>query len=237
LASNYSGSRTLARAPLGLQGNVLGMLTKFGLAFLRLLTGLGLIGSVIWQVTDRTLNNNFRPFEYFAYFSIVTAVLAGALLITTGLRLLNDRDDTKRVEIARLKLTVAMIVVGVVYHALLSDVANDVRDGDYVWPVFPNEFIHTYAPILIVLDYLLSNKGFTVRMRAALWVAVFPLVWLVFSVIRGGITNWWPYWFINPNGEAGLVGMLSYIAAITVFFLVLGFAVLGLKKLIQRISR
>jgi hypothetical protein len=125
----------------------------------------------------------------------------------------------------------------VVYHALLSDVANDVRDGDYVWPVFPNEFIHTYGPVLIVLDYLISTKGFKVRMRAALWVAVFPLLWLVFSVIRGSLTDWWPYWFINPNGEAGLVGMLSYIAAITVFFLVLGFAVLGLKKLFQRIFK
>jgi hypothetical protein len=150
---------------------------------------------------------------------------------------MSQLDDTKRLEIARLSLTVAMIVVGVVYHALLSDVANDVRDGDYVWPVFPNEFIHTYGPVLIVLDYLISTKGFQVRMRAALWVAVFPLLWLVFSVIRGSLTDWWPYWFINPNGEAGLVGMLSYIAAITVFFLVLGFAVLGLKKLFQRIFK
>lgn len=213
------------------------MLYNYSLASLRLLTGLGLIGSVIWQVTDRTLNNNFRPFEYFAYFSIVTAVLAGVVLITTGMRLLVKLKDTKRVEIARLSLTVAMIVVGVVYHALLADVANDVRDGDYVWPVFPNEFIHSYGPVLITLDYLLSNRGFKIRMRAALWVAVFPLLWLVLSVIRGSLTNWWPYWFINPNGDAGLVGMLTYIAVITSFFLILGFAVLGLKKLIQLSSR
>ena len=213
------------------------MLYKYGLSSLRILTGLGLIGSVIWQVTDRILNNNFRPFEYFAYFSIVTAVLAGALLIATGVRLLVNLEDTKRVEIVRLGMTVAMVVVGVVYHALLSDVANDVRDGDYVWPVFPNEFIHTFGPILIALDYLLSHKAFKIRMRAALWVAVFPLLWLVLSVVRGSITNWWPYWFINPNGEAGLAGMLTYIAVITMFFLILGFAVLGLKKLIQRIPR
>jgi hypothetical protein len=210
------------------------MLYTYSMSTLRIITGLGLIGSVIWQVTDRILNNNFRPFEYFAYFSIVTAIFAGVLLLITGLALPSKVDEGKWVEIARLSLTVAMIVVGVVYHALLADVANDVRDGDYVWPVFPNEFIHTYGPILVVLDYLLSSRGFKIRMRAALWVAVFPLVWLVFSVIRGSLTNWWPYWFINPNGEAGLVGMLSYIGAITVFFLVLGFAVLGLKKLIQR---
>ena len=210
------------------------MLLKFLPASIRVTTGFGLLGSVIWQVTDRTLNNNFRPFEYFAYFSIVGAVFAGALLLVTGVRAFKQLDEGKRLEIARLSLTVAMIVVGVVYHALLSDVANDVRDGDYAWPVFPNEFIHTYGPILIVLDYLISQKAFNIRLRAALWVAVFPLIWLIFSVIRGFITNWWPYWFINPNGEAGVIGMLSYIAAITAFFLILGFLMLGLKKLLKK---
>jgi hypothetical protein len=210
------------------------MLNNYLIAGLRLLTGFGLLFSVAWQVTDRTLNNNFRPFEYFAYFSIVSAIFAGLLLLLTSVMAFKNQEETKRVEIARLSLTVAMIVVGVVYHALLSNVANDVRDGDYVWPVFPNEFIHTYAPILIVLDYLLSNKAFNIRLRAAFWVAVFPLAWLVFSLIRGTVTNWWPYWFINPNEEAGIPGMLSYIGAITVFFLVLGFAVLGIKKLIRK---
>jgi hypothetical protein len=210
------------------------MLYNYSMGGLRLITGLGLIGSVIWQVTDRTLNNNFRPFEYFAYFSIVTAIFAGALLLVVGVRALRNLEEGKRLEISKLSLTVAMVVVGVVYHALLSGVADDVRDGDYVWPVFPNEFIHTYAPILIVLEYLVSQKTFNIRLRAALWVAVFPLVWLMFSVIRGSITNWWPYWFINPNGEAGFIGMLSYIGAITAFFLTLGFIVLGVKKLLRK---
>ena len=200
---------------------------------MRLVIGIGLIGSVIWQVTDRIANGIFRPYEYFAYFSIVTAIIAGLFLITTGFGLLLNFEDTKWVEISRLSLAVALIVVGVVYHALLADVANDVRDGDYAWPVLPNEIIHTYAPILAALEYLISIKAFRIRLKAFLWVAVFPLTWLVLSIIRGSLTDWWPYWFINPNGEAGLGGMLTYIGAITVFFLVLGVGVLGLKQLLR----
>lgn len=206
---------------------------RFSLATLRLLIGFGLIGSVIWQVTDRIANGIFRPYEYFAYFSIVTAIISGLFLITTGFGLLLNFEDTKWVEISRLSLAVALIVVGVVYHALLADVANDVRDGDYAWPVLPNEIIHTYAPILASIEYLISIKAFRIKLKAFLWVAVFPLTWLVLSVIRGSLTNWWPYWFINPNGEAGLGGMLTYIGAITVFFLVLGVGVLGLKQLLR----
>lgn len=210
------------------------MIYNLSLAALRLATGIALLGSVVWQVTDRIINGIFRPFEYFAYFSIVSAIVAGLFLVITGIGLLMKLEDTKWVEIARLSFTVSMIVVGVVYHLLLADVASDVRDGDYAWPVLPNEIIHTYAPVLIVIDYLLSLRSFRIRLRAALWVAVFPLLWLVFSIVRGSLTNWWPYWFINPNGEGGLIGMISYIGAITVFFLILGFAVLGLKQLLRK---
>lgn len=211
------------------------MIYNTSLGLLRILTGSALIGSVAWQVTDRLANNNFRPGEYFAYFSIVTAIVAGSFLVATGIGLVRNQEDSKRIEIARLSFTVAMIVVGVVYHLLLADAPGDVRDGDYVWPVLPNEVIHTYGPILLVIDYLLSHKAFRLKLRAALWVAVFPLTWLVFSVIRGLVTNWWPYWFINPNEEGGIPGMLTYIAAITSFFLILGFLVLGIKKLIQKV--
>jgi len=207
---------------------------NYSLASLRLLIGVGLIGSIIWQVTDRIVNGLFRPFEYFAYFSIVTAIFAGLFLITTSFGLLLKIEDTKWVEIARLSFAVALIVVGVVYHALLAGVANDVRDGDYAWPVLPNEIIHTYAPILAAIEYLISVRAFRIRLRAFVWVAVFPLTWLVLSIVRGTATNWWPYWFINPNGEAGLGGMLTYIAAISMFFLALGLAVLGLKQVLRR---
>jgi len=208
---------------------------NYSLASLRLLIGVGLIGSVIWQVTDRIVNGLFRPFEYFAYFSIVTAIFAGLFLITTSFGLLLKIEDTKWVEIARLSFAVALIVVGMVYHALLAGAANDIRDGDYAWPVLPNEIIHTYAPILAAIEYLVSVRAFRIRLRAFVWVGVFPLTWLVLSIVRGSATNWWPYWFINPNGEAGLGGILTYIGAITLFFLILGILVLGLKKLLQRL--
>jgi hypothetical protein len=203
------------------------------LGLLRLLVGAGLVSSVVWQVSDRIAFGIFRPGEYFAYFSIVTAIIAGLVMITTGIGMLTKLQDTKWIEIGRLSLAVAMIVVGSVYHLLLADSAADARDGEYAWPVFPNEMIHTYAPILILLDYLLSLEAFQIRLRAALWGLVFPMSWLVFSAIRGSLSGWWPYWFLDPTGDLGLLGVLGYVAGIAVLFLVLGFALLGTKKLLR----
>ena len=213
------------------------MLTKGVFGALRTLLGLALVGSVIWQVADRIRADLFRPTEYFAYFSITSAIFAGVVLLVSGLVLLRGKSESERLNIIRLIAVVSMIIVGVVYHALLGDSALDPRDYGYDWPRIPNAIIHTYAPILIVVDYLISLKGPRPKLRQALWVVIYPLAWLGLSIIRGLSDGWWPYWFINPGSEGGVVGMLTYIAVIAAAFIVLGFIVLGLRLGLAKVFR
>jgi len=210
------------------------MLYKGVFGTLRLALGLALLGSVLWQVSDRISVGLFRPFEYFAYFSIDSSILAGLVLAIGGLTLLQGKDESARSHTWRLIATVSMIVVGVVYHLLLGDSAVDPRDIGYDWPRPPNLVIHTYAPILITVDYLLSIKGHKLKWRKALWVVAYPFAWLAFSLVRGILDGWWPYWFINP-GEVGVIGMFSYVFAIAAAFIGLGFIVLGLRLVAIRV--
>jgi hypothetical protein len=211
------------------------LLYKGVFGIFRLAVGLALLGSVLWQVSDRLAVGLFRPFEYFAYFSIVSSILAGLVLAVSGLTLLQGKDEGERLNTFRLIATVSMIIVGVVYHALLGDSAVDPRDIGYRWPVVPNLVIHTYAPILIVIDYLISIKGYKPSWKKAWWVVVYPLAWLAFSLVRGLLDGWWPYWFINPNSEGGVVGMLTYVLIIAAGFIALGFIVLGARLAVMRV--
>lgn len=205
------------------------MLYKGVFGTVRTLIGLALLGSVIWQVADRLRVDLFRPTEYFAFFSISTAIFAGFVVLMSGLTLLQGKSESERMNIIRLVAAVSMIIVGVVYHALLGDSAVDPRDVGYDWPQIPNLVIHTYAPIAIAIDYLVSVKGPKPLWRKALWVVVYPLVWLSFSLIRGLADGWWPYWFINPGSEGGVIGMITFILIIAFGFIALGFVVLGLR--------
>ena len=74
----------------------------------------------------------------------------------------------------------------------------------------------------------------SVRLRAALWAAAFPLAWLAFSVIRGILDGWWAYWFLDPNDEGGIAGMFTYIGGITALMIGLALVLLALRKLIAR---
>jgi hypothetical protein len=202
----------------------------------RLALGISLLGSVAWQVANRIAADRFRPTEYFAFFSITTSIFAGLVALYGAYVLLSNRSESSRLMSLRLITTVSMVIVGVVYHALLGDSAVDPRDIDYEWPVIPNLVIHTWAPIAIVFDYLLSIKGAVNSFRKSLWVIVYPLSWLGFSIVRGLIDGWWPYWFINPNSEIGVGGMISYILAISVAFISLGLLMGGARIFVVKLA-
>ncbi len=213
------------------------MVYRYGFGLLRLAIGISLLGSVVWQITDRVLADRFRPTEYFVFFSIDSAILTGVVALFGAYVLLSGKEDSERLSTIRLVTTVSMIIVAVVYHALLGDGAIDPRDVGYDWPRIPNLVIHTWAPIAVFFDYLLSYKGALPRWRKALWVILYPLIWLAFSVTRGLLENWWPYWFINPNSEIGISGMLTYIVIISISFIALGYLVSGARMFVARGAR
>ena len=209
------------------------------LASLRLVTALALLIAIVWQVTDRLANNVFRPTEYFAYFTIQSSLIAAVVLSVTAVREYRSLPQTKALSLARLSVSTYAIVVAVVYNALLR--GTPVLPGDpdygYNWPVAPNEILHVWAPILIVVDLALTTLTTKLKFKQIFWVLLFPLAWLVFTIIRGLNTNWWAYWFLNPNEKAGIIGVIAYIFGIMFFMLLSATISLSLNKLVTKARR
>ena len=209
------------------------------LPYTRLATSLSLIIAIIWQVTDRVANNNFRPGEYFAYFTIHTSMIAAVVLTVAAIRELQGKADTKALTLARLSVSTYAIVVAVVYNALLR--GTKVLPGDpdygYDWPVLPNEILHVLAPILIVLDFPLTITVTKLKFKQIFWTLLFPLAWLIFTILRGLNTDWWAYWFLNPNEDGGVNGVIMFILAIVIFMLVSATISLSLNKFRTKASR
>jgi hypothetical protein len=190
---------------------------------IRVLLALSLFGSVYWQVSDRMMHNLFRPTEYFSYFTITSCLLTAVVLTLSAIQLTRGQAETKLLSLARLTTAVSMVIVGVIYNALLRGGDPDPRDVGYDWPVIPNEIMHTYVPMLIFIEWLFTRTTIALKINQAFWVLVYPLTWLGFSIIRGIITGWWPYWFIDP--QYGITTQLTWILVISVMFttLAIGF--------------
>lgn len=200
-------------------------------AILRWLGAATILSSVVWQVTDRLAHNLFRPAEYFSYFSIQGTMIAAVMLAYTGWLSWSGTLEKKQVTIARISATTYSLVTALVYNLLLRNSAGDIRDAGYAWPVVPNEIMHVWAAVIMLLDLLFVAGAFKLKLRASLWVALYPLAWLAFSVTRGILDGWWAYWFLNPNEPGGIPGMLQYVGGITVLMIGLGFLLIAIKKL------
>lgn len=195
---------------------------------------LALFGSIFWQISDRVAHNLFRPTEYFTYFTITSCLLTGLSLVLSGLNALQNKEETKFLTLFRLTMAASMVIVGVIYNALLAGGDPDPRDVGYDWPVIPNLILHTYMPILVFLEWLITRSAFKLGLKSAFWVLVYPLTWLAFAITRGFITGWWAYWFIDP--QYGFATMAQWILTIAGFFVVLAIGLLPAQKAIAKIG-
>lgn len=183
-----------------------------------IVAGLIVLAALITQITDQISVGRFEPTEYFAYFTIQTAMINIVVMIAGGIMALRMERDTRLYTAIRASIFSYAIVTGVVYNLLLRDIPND--DG-YVGPVWPNESLHVWIPIYIALDWLLTPG----RVRIAwstLWLAVsYPLIWVGVTMVRGELTGWYPYPFLEPDGPNGVLGVVTYVVAIAAFIIVL----------------
>jgi hypothetical protein len=197
---------------------------------------LALFGSIFWQISDRVSHNLFRPAEYFTFFTITSCLLTGIALTIGGLRVLRNQPETRFLTLFRLTMAASMVIVGVIYNALLTD-SVDARDIGYDWPVLPNLVLHTYMPILVFLEWLIARTAVPLKLKSVFWVLVYPLTWLAFSIVRGLVTNWYPYWFLNPNEDGGIPQMLQWILTIAAFFVVLAVTLMPAQKALAKIGK
>ena len=207
------------------------------LGFVRILMALALFGSVLWQVTDRVSHNVFRPAEYFTFFTIISSLLAGVALTVAGLNSLRNKTETKVFTLFRLTMAASMVIVGVIYNALLVDAEPNELDQGYVWPEMPNQILHTWMPIIIFLEWLIVRTAFPLKLKSVFWVLVYPLTWLAFYIVRGLLTNFYPYPFLDPNGVGGVSNMIQWILIIAAFFIVLAVTLMPAQKALAKIGK
>ena len=180
----------------------------------RIVLAIGIFAAVATQVGDRIAHNLFRPGEYFAFFTIQTAMMFVVILIAAGIVSLRTERDTRLLTIMRMIAVPYAIVTALVYNFMLRGLPLTGPDAGYDWPVWPNELLHVAAPILLVLDWVLSIGRFPLRLRALWWALIFPLAWVAFSIVRGLATGWWPYPFLDPSGSLGWGGVVACVAAV-----------------------
>jgi hypothetical protein len=140
------------------------------------------VGVAIQLFVTPTLN-------VFFYFTIQSNLILG---VTCLLLAVDPNRSSLAFETFRLIGVVAIAITGIVFHAALAQLL-DLES----WGRVANELIHTVTPVLGVLGWLLVGpRGLT--SRRVVWLSVlFPAWYMVSTIIRGAIVDFYPYPFAN----------------------------------------
>lgn len=185
------------------------------ISVIRLLIVVSVLTAIIAQVIYGTLNvSGFSPANFFSFFTVESNIFAAIVLLISAYVSLKGKPS-RRLEYFRGAATLYMIVVGVIYFLLLRDTTATVN-SPLPWVSF---ILHYLFPIYIVLDWIISPLAHTLRFKKALLWLIFPLAYLVYSLIRGSIVGWYPYQFLNPHGLTGTPGVIGTSIAIALLCL------------------
>jgi hypothetical protein len=201
--------------------------------FLNLAAAAAVVVALSVNISDRLVQGIFDPSHYFQYFTIQTCLINIVVLTMGGLFGLMRDVDARWYTVVRACTVSYAIVVGVVYNLLLAGLS--VNDGYVASFEFPNLVQHVWMPIFIAIEWLLMPGRSRLRW-SVLWIAaVYPLLWVAGSLVRGLVGDgWFPYFFLNP-GEMGVGGVVAYVLAIAAFIVALCALAVGVERLHSRI--
>ncbi|MGN6325499.1 Pr6Pr family membrane protein [Pseudolysinimonas sp.] len=185
----------------------------------RIVAGLALLATVVAQIADELAHAAFLPSRYFAYFTIQTALIDVVVLLVGGWWAVRRPRDTRLLTTVAMCTVVYAVVTTVVYNALLRGI---VAPG-YESPDWMNEMLHVVIPILLIVDWIVAPGRERLRGRAVWWIVAYPLAWIAFTMIRGGIDRWYPYPFLEPAGPNGVPGVVAYIVGLAAAMIALAF--------------
>ena len=113
-------------------------------------------------------------------------------------------------------LTLAILLVGVVYALLLSGLMH--LSGGAVWA---DILLHKVSPPAMALWWLLYAPRSQLRWSAPVWWAVYPVAYFAYAILRAMHGDKYPYPFMDV-GKLGWQQTLLNVGGIAMAFLIAG---------------
>lgn len=192
------------------------------IAIYRMLLSLLAFSALITQFVTRAQVKPFNPVNFFSFFTIESNILVAVILLLSSVGTATF-GRSEQFGVLRGAATVYILTTGLIYFLLLRGLEESLQTA-IPWV---NTVLHYIMPLAMILDWVINppTKAVTWK-QAASWL-VFPLLYVVYSLIRGPFVNWYPYPFLDPR-IGGYGRVLLYSIGIAV---VIG-AICGLVKML-----
>jgi hypothetical protein len=200
------------------------MLIKQTLGVYKLsVAALVLVAVTVQFMHGLAVNPTFNVANFFSFFTIESNILGATVFGVTGAWYLRGKN-TNSILLLRGAASLYMTVTGIVYVLLLAGLEQSLQT-----PIpWVNFVLHYLFPIIAFADWFIDRPARIVSFKESLWWLIFPITYLIYSLVRGPIVGWYPYPFLNPaNGGYGAVAATVLAISIGAILLCLTFALLS----------
>ncbi len=166
--------------------------------------------------------------RFFSYFTILSNTLVAVYFTVMWLKkpsLLLLRLQKPGILTA---VTLYISIVGLVYQLVLRSIWSPTGMQKLV-----DELLHSVMPLfVIVFWYLYENHKTTSWKSFPKWL-IFPSLYLVYILIRGHFSNYYPYPFMDVT-QLGLNQVLLNSGVLVLVFLAVAFGFVGISSLLSK---
>jgi len=187
-------------------------------AILRLVA---LLVSVVALVGDFDYVLGFSSFatgNWFSYFTTQSAFLLDATLAVGVVTALRSPRDPAWFVVLRILATTYTIASGAVFAMIVAQASSHNYTMDVPWS---SQLLHFYLPTYALVDWVLAPGRTAARWRLLPWVLAMPAVWTAFTLVRGPLVGWYPYFFLDPAQVNGPLEQALYLALVGAILLAL----------------
>jgi hypothetical protein len=120
------------------------------------------------------------------------------LVLLCALSLLLDPERDGRVwRVLRLDALMGIAVTGIVYATVLARV----HEPKGTEQVLSNAIFHYASPLAAVILWLAFGPRPRITRRVVLAALLWPAAWLIYTLVRGALSHWYPYPFLDAATE------------------------------------
>jgi hypothetical protein len=185
------------------------------IAFILALAGwYSVVAQYFLMLDDRLVDILETTTRFFSYFTILTNILV-AIYFTAVVIRRKSRNRLFNSSGVLTAITGYITIVCLIYQIALRHLWQP--EGQQ-WLV--DELLHTVIPIAVIIYWYFNESSFPIRFQQiGVWL-LYPLGYLIFILVRGRLSGFYPYPFVNVPA-LGLLRVLLNSAGLIVLYILL----------------
>lgn len=154
-----------------------------------------------------------RIINYFSYFTILSNVLVAACLTFPWLLPHTPAGRFFSKVSVQSAIAVYIFIVGLVYNLVLRQIWSPTG-----WQWVADNLLHVLVPLAFIPYWYFYNARNQLQWKNIPAWLIFPAIYLIYSLLRGASTGWYPYPFLNAAqygyGKVAVNSLLVLLAFI-----------------------